>query len=192
MKNILSAFLLMPLLSIAQGIEIDSFCGVRFGAAKENAIATLKSSGALVNSIDEVEELVYLSDLKFEGITSQAAYLKFVDNKLYEGIIEFDVNEYDFTRNFNRLKAGLSLKYGYGKDYSWFEPPYVKGDGNEFEAIENRKAKYCHVWAKSREVTANDFVVLELGVDKKLRVVFQNHAFAKLASQKFRQLGAKN
>ena len=192
MKNILLA-LLMPLTCYCQhAIQIDSFSGVKFGASKEEAFQIVKNLGAFVSSVNQIDELAYLDNLEFAGVKSKTAYLKFTDDKFYEGILEFQVNPDNYKDMYNRMKHALTQTYGYGKDFSWIEEPYYFGDGYEFSAFMEKKAKLCHVWAKGKQVTSDDFILMEIGGDRILRIVFQNHAFALSASKKSRHLEASN
>lgn len=192
MKNFLLALLLLPLIGNSQPIQIKSFYGIKFGASRQEALQTAATLGATVSSIDQFEELAYLNNLNFAGTKSRMAYLKFVDNKFYEGIIEFDVNQTNFAHLYDKMKLALSKSYGYGKDYSWMENPFYFGDGNEFFALQQKKGKFCHVWAKGKQITSDDFIIMEIGADRVLRIVFQNHQYASMASRKFGQLGANH
>lgn len=192
MKNIIWVLMLIPAISASQPIHIDSFNGIRFGSSKEEALQVIKSLGGSLTSFNELEELAYLSDINFEGKNSKRSYLKFVDNKLYEGIVEFDVTHLNYRELYNSIKFALSEKYGYGKDFSWMEHPCYFNDGTEYNAILARRGKLCHVWASKAQVTSGDFIVMEVGADRVLRIVFQNHFLATITSQKNRQLGANN
>jgi len=192
MKNIFCVFILIPFIASSQVVQIHSFMGIKFGASRNEALLTAQQVGAQLHSIDEQEEVVFLSRLKFAGIESKQAYLKFVDNQFFEGTIEFEVDHSNFIQLFNNLKLQLIDRYGYGKNYSWVDSPYYWGDGNEFEAILNRKGKLCHAWGNTKQITSGDFIVMEVCDDSILKIVFQNHNFASMASRKIRHLSSAN
>lgn len=192
MKIIICVFFLIPFIARSQAVQIESFIGIKFGATKNDALLTAQSRGALLSSMDQQEELVFLSGLKFAGIESKQAYLKFVNNQFFEGTVEFEVDSSDFVQLFNTIKLQLINSYGYGKDYSWFDSPYYWGDGNEFLAILNRKGKLCHAWGNTKQITSADFIVMEVCADRVLRVVFQSHNFASMAARRSLQISSAN
>jgi pheromone shutdown protein TraB len=128
MKKFFWVLFFLPLFSRAQSVFIDSFEGVKFGVSQGDAIKAAQSTGASLNYIDKEEELVFLSNLKVAGVRSKLAYMKFVDDHFFEGVAEFDVDKSNFIPVFNHLKFQLTKMYGYGKDFSWFEPPFYFGD----------------------------------------------------------------
>jgi hypothetical protein len=192
MKNIVFCVLLLPFYVQAQAILIDSFLGINFGLSKSEAVKTAESFGAVVHNLDGREGLLVLSNVKVCGLNSSATYLKFANDSFFEGIAEFHVDKDNFVSTFNKLKIQLVGPYGYGKDFSWFEPPFYFGDGNEFEAILSRRGKLCHAWGNPKQITSDNFIILEVCSDKKIRLVFQHHKIAKLLNASSGQLSAKN
>jgi hypothetical protein len=184
MKNIYLFFLFLPLLGKSQTVSINSFIGVRAGAAKEDAIACLSKFGAVASFVDEKEELVYLNQLSFEGLVSKTTYAKFVGDKFYEAIVEFDINKSNFTQTFNFVKQKLIDQYGYGRDFSWFSSPYYPGDGYELEAIMRGKGKLCHAWGNIANIESANFIVIEVCPDRVLRLMYRNRELALRASRK--------
>jgi hypothetical protein len=192
MKTIVLVFILIPLICNSQSINIESFNGIKFGTSRQEALKAATGLGASLVSLNEFEELACMSNFTFAGVSSKAAYLKFVDDKLYEGIMEFEIDPNNYNALYNKMKNVLTTSYGYGKDFSWMDSPFYFGDGQELRALVQGKGKLCHVWAKGKQVTADDFIVMEIGADKILRLVFQNHAYASMATKKIRHLEASN
>ncbi|MBC7915103.1 MAG: hypothetical protein H7Y07_13380 [Pyrinomonadaceae bacterium] len=182
MKKIYILLVLLPLYSSAQ--NINSFAGVNFGLSKDEAIKTISNTGAVVNRIDEGEELVYLTNLKLAGVDSKLLYMKFINDKFYEAIVEFEVNQSNFMQLFNLFKTRLIGSYGYGKDFSWLDTPYYFGDGQEFIALAKRKGKLCHAWGNPKNITSGNFVSIEVCADRTLRLLYRSHDLALIASKK--------
>lgn len=193
MKPLLWVFILMPFISVAQvsRLEINSFIGIEFGASKDEVLQTSKKLAASVSGISEQEDLIYLTNLKVAGFPCRQTYFRFIDDKFFKGIMEIDVDEVNFLHVYNQLKLQISSIYGYGKDFSRFETPYYFGDGYEFNSIIYGKGKICHAWGNVKQITADNFISIEICSDRVLRVVFQNQAYAALASNKHQQLTAK-
>lgn len=193
MKPFLWVFILMPFLSVAQTsrLQINSFIGVEFGASKDEVLQTSKNLAAAVSGISEEEDLIYLTNLKVAGFQCRQTYFRFIDDKFFKGIMEIEVDKANFLHVYDQLKLQISNTYGYGKDFSKFEAPYYLGDGYEFNSIINGKGKLCHAWGNVKQITADNFISIEVCSDQVIRVVFQNQAYAALASNRNQQLTAK-
>ncbi len=176
---------LIPFYADCQTISINSFLGVNFGLCREEAVEILKKEFAYF-SFNEQQEMLLLYDWKFMGKTCKSVCLKFTDDRFYEGSAEFAST--DIVGDFNMLKLKLVSNYGYGQDRCWFEPPYYLGDGRELTAVQTGNGKLFHYWSTQKSLKNGDFIVLESTANGTLRITFQNHFLASLASEKYKQL----
>ncbi len=180
----------IPLFSFAQKMQVESFLGIKFGVCKEEALTVATLFGAHSSAFYPEREEIELKNFKLDQISSERASFCFINDRLYKGVIEFAINDTNFIKTFNALKYSLSEQYGYGKDFSWFDAPYYPGAGNELAGIIRRKAKICHAWGNSGDITSGNFVSIEVCSDKVLRIFFQNRVFSDIATAQISRLSS--
>jgi hypothetical protein len=174
MKKILSiALLLVAGMAKAQtAAPIQSFMGVKFGAAPADAIQVMSVNKATFLQTKSKKGNYVFTDATYGQLKSDYAYFKFSEDKLFEGGIFFKSDRDKTLKLYFDVTHMVALSYGEGTVKRSFTGQYVDGDGREIEAIEDGAGSIVTTWIEDPANGKKNTITLSIEPDLSVLLKF--------------------
>jgi hypothetical protein len=120
--------------------------GLTFGMSTEKAKAFMLRKNVKLDTKYSKKDKLFYNNVKVGSKTADFITLLFVDNKLFDVTIYYDVTNGRIQETYDLLKETIDNKYAYVAPYRNFDKPYFDGDGYEMQAIKLGKGSISTYW----------------------------------------------
>jgi hypothetical protein len=164
---LLSIMIISSISSLAQEVELKGAMGLTFGSNKATVKKIMASKGAILMS-DKADIIAY-TDFPIGTLKAYILFCKFVNDKLYEIVANFDpVLEAKTQERYDEICEIISSKYGKGDSRRLFTGTYTDGDGFEMQAIRLGNADIATFWVNFKN--GSGIIVEIVSINDALRV----------------------